>query len=124
MAAHDPAFDARVLRRIQWIILALGVAGSIALTIARTWRVGGGFLMGAAISYVSFWRWQQVVNALGTKPARRSLFWMLRFLLLAALAYVIIRFARIDLKAALAGLLVSAAAVIIEIVYELIYAGT
>jgi hypothetical protein len=124
MAAHDPAFDARMLRRIYWIILILGIAGSIALAIARGPRAGAGFLIGAAVSYLSFWRWEKVVNALGKKPARRSFFWMLRFVLLAALAYVIIRFARVDLKAALAGLLVSAAAVIIEIVYELIYART
>jgi hypothetical protein len=124
MAAHDPSFDARALRRVHRIVLVLGLAGSIALTIALGPRAGGGFLMGAAVSYLSFWRWEQVVNALGTKPARRPLFWMARFLVLAALAYVIIRFARINLKAALAGLLVSAAAVIVEIIYELIYART
>ena len=124
MAPHDPAFDARVLRRIHWIILILGIAGSIAFAVARGPRTGGGFLIGAAVSFLSFWRWEQVVNALGTKPTRKSLFWMLRFLFVAALAYAIIRLARVDLKAALAGLLVSAAAVIIEIVYELIYART
>ena len=49
-------------------------------------------------------------------------FLLLRYLLLAVAGYVIVRVFRLNLAAALAGLFVAVAAVIIEIVYELIYA--
>ena len=48
----------------------------------------------------------------------------LRYVLLAAAGYVILRFSEISLTAALVGLFVSAAAVIIEILYQLIAYGS
>jgi hypothetical protein len=48
----------------------------------------------------------------------------LRYLLLAAGAYVIVNFTSLSLPAALAGLFVPVAAVILEIVFELIYASS
>ena len=48
----------------------------------------------------------------------------LRYLLLGLGAYVILKFSEISLTAVLVGLFVSTAAVILEILIELIYAGT
>ncbi len=109
-------------RRIAWIIAALGLSGSLALALLRGWREGAGFLFGAAISYISFWRWRKVVDALGTPSGRprAASVWVLRFLAIALLVYGIIRFLEVSLTAAVTGLLVSAAAVLIEIFYEFV----
>ena len=48
----------------------------------------------------------------------------LRYLILGGAAYVIVRFTPISLPAALAGLFVAAGAVIVEILFELVYART
>jgi hypothetical protein len=52
------------------------------------------------------------------------MFFVLRILATVGLAYVIIRFLGLNVAVAVAGLLVSAAAVLLEIIYELIYART
>src|ERR1700737_1774899 len=114
MPDSDAAFYQAVNRRIAWIILALGLSRSLALLIVRGWREGVGFLLGASISYLSFWRWRKVVDALGSPSAhvRSASFWILRFLAMALLVYGIIRFLEVNLAAAVTGLLVSAAAVL------------
>jgi len=91
MPPVDQAFYQRVLRRIKRNILALGVSGAIAAGAWKGLGVGGGFLIGAAASYLSFWRWQRVVDSIGSGPVRRSPWqFMLRFAVLIAAGYVII----------------------------------
>jgi len=123
MPENDERFYERGVRRIPWIILALGIAGAVIFTPLKGFRFGLGFLVGAGFSYLSFWRWQRVLIAIGPSYKPQSS-WMLMFriLLLIALSYVIIKFLELSIAAAGLGLLVSAAAVIIEIIYELIYA--
>ena len=88
-------------------------------------RIGLAFLVGAMVSYASFWGWRQVVDAVTPAPRKRSSFpFILRILLLFVLAYAIIRFLGLNVAAAASGLLVSAAAVLLELVFELIYART
>jgi hypothetical protein len=80
-------------------------------------------------SYFNF-RWlKRVVDALAGVAAKRpsprfAILMGLRYLLLAAGAYVIVTFTTLSLSAALTGLFVPAAAVVVEILYELIYAPT
>ena len=122
MTPNDDAFYQQVQRRISIFILVLAVSGALIGAIWKGLTTGGGFLTGAAVSYLSFWRWEQIVSSLGTAPkSRGSVWWMLRSLVLVALAYGIIRVLGLYLPAALAGLLVSAGAVILEIVYELVF---
>jgi hypothetical protein len=123
MPPSEPAFYAQALRRIGWTILALGALGAAALTTVKGFRSGLAFLIGAAFSYASFRGWQHAVSALApaAKP-RKAWRFILRIVLLAALACAIIKFLGLNVAAAVTGLLVSAAAVIFEIVYELIYA--
>ena len=123
MPGNEPGFYERGIRRITWIILVLGLLGAVVSGAAKGFRFGFGFLVGAGFSYLSFWRWQKVLAVLGTgvKP-QSSWRLVLRILLLVALAYVIIRFLELNIAAAAIGLLASAAAVILEIIYELIYA--
>ena len=116
--------------RISRLTLVLTGSGAAIYFAMAGWRGGCGFLLGAIVSYLNF-RWlKRTVNALGEtvggKPPRA---WVavvlgLRYLLLGLGAYAIVRFSEISLTAALVGLFVSTAAVILEILIELIYAGT
>ena len=112
----------RFIHNVSKFILVIGLAGAIGLASFFQIRVGVAFLIGAAVSYLSFWGWQHLVNALtpGAKQ-RSSWFFGLRLLVLLALAYGIIKFFRLNIAAAAVGLLVSAAAVICELVVELIF---
>jgi hypothetical protein len=116
--------------RISRISLALTGSGAAIYFAMAGWRGGCGFLLGAVVSYLNF-RWlKRTVNALGEtaggKPPRA---WVavvlgLRYLLLGLGAYAILKYSEISLTAALVGLFVSTAAVLLEILIELIYAGT
>jgi hypothetical protein len=114
----------RFIRRVTWLILLLGLIGSAYLAARKGLQIGASFLIGASISYLSFWRWQQLAQALGAQAnTRRHWFFIVRFVLLGALAWAIIKYLGLNVAAAASGLLVSAAAVILEIIYELIYAS-
>jgi hypothetical protein len=116
------------LRRIDRVTAALVVIGCLACLILRGWKWALGYLLGAAASHLNF-RWlKRVVDSLGEASRRRpgaklAILMGLRYLLLAAGAYAIVNFTSLSLSAALGGLLVPVAAVILEIVYELIYAS-
>ena len=119
----------RALARVSGLAAALTGLGGAVYFVFGGWRGGCGFLLGGLIAYLNF-RWvRRTVYALGEapdgKPPRASLavFLGLRYLLLGAAAYAILKFSEISLSAALAGLFAPAAAVILEILIEL-YAGT
>jgi hypothetical protein len=121
----DQAFYDRFIRRVTWIMLVLAIAASAVLVITKGIRIGLAFLIGATVSCGSFWGWRQLVDALAPGPKKRSSFpFVLRILLLMAAAYAIIRFLGLNVAAAASGLLVSAAAVLLELIFELIYART
>jgi hypothetical protein len=123
MPETDPAFYDRALRRIGRLILAVATVGAAVLISFKGFRMGLAFLIGAMFSYASFWGWQHVVIALSPGPRKqRSWTFMFRIVALGALACGIIKLLGLNVAAAVTGLLVSAAAVILEILYELIYA--
>lgn len=125
MPTSDRLSYEQIIRRISRIILVLALLGASILAAMKGIRSGIAFLIGCAVSYLSFWGWQQVAAALGPTPKKRSsLAFTIRVILLGALACVIIKFLGMDVAAAVTGLLVSAAAVILELIYELIYART
>jgi hypothetical protein len=123
-------FLGRALNRIHLLMAFLMVAGALAAAVHGGWRWSAGFLLGAGASWLNF-RWlKQLVNSLGEaaagKPpkARVAVMLGLRYLLLGAGGYAILNFTALSLAAALTGLFVPAAAVILEILFELVYAGT
>jgi hypothetical protein len=121
----DDGFFDRALVRIGKAMFAVGAGGLIAATVWRGWRWGAGFAIGAAASWLNFHWLKQVVDALGqNRPTRKRVAILagLRYALLGGGAYVIIRYSSVSVTAALAGLFVSVAAVIIEICFELVYA--
>ncbi len=115
---------ARMLRSMAW----LTGAGTLAALALGGWRAGAGFLAGSLASYLNF-RWlKRTAEAVGRgasgKPprARVAVLLGLRYALLGAGGYVIVKSSIVSLPAALAGLFVSVAAVILEAIFELVYA--
>src|SRR5437588_1260855 len=125
MIAGEADVYQRIVRRITRFILVFGMLGAIVLGVTKGIGFGVGFLLGASLSYVSFWRWKKVVDALGGQPERRSIWlWLLRFAVLIAAGYAIVNYLEVTPAAVFLGLLVSAAAVLVSVIYELIYART
>ena len=121
-AAHFDLAIERIRRAMLW----LSVAGAAVAAGWKGWEWGLGFLAGAAVSLLNFVWLHQSVAALGegARRPRKRLLWFLalRYVLLGLGGYVIVKFFGLNLAAGLIGLLVAAAAVILEIIYELIYA--
>jgi hypothetical protein len=121
---EDRLFD-RAIWRIRLTITVLSVGGSLAALMWGGVAAGAGFAVGAAVSSLNF-RWlHHVVDTIGGKRrarARTAVLAGLRYLLLGAGLYVIVRFFRINVLAGLLGLFVSVAAVILEMLYQLVYA--
>ena len=112
----------RVTRRITLWIAVFGAAGAIAAASLQGWRNGLGFALGAALSYLSFWRWQKVAESLGDSgSAMRSMpLMVLRFVLLAAAAYGIVKYLGISPPAVFFGLLSAAAATLVSLCFEFV----
>ena len=126
-------YSDRALARIVRIGAALGVVGTIAVLIRYGPRTAVGFLAGAVLSLLNFYGLRRVVDALSPTPANPApragmraspIFWIFRYLFFAGIVYVIVKGLGISLMPILAGLLVVAAAIIVEILYEITYART
>jgi hypothetical protein len=123
----DDGFYERVTSRIFTVMLAIGGAGTVAALAWRGWKVGAGFALGAAISWINF-RWlKHAVDSLSGTRAQRAprprlaVLAGFRYLFLGGAAYAILRYSSISLRATLAGLFVSVTAVIVEIFFEVAY---
>lgn len=114
----------RFIRNVTGSIIVIGLLGTVGIASARGIRMGVSFLIGAFVSYASFAGWQRLVGALAPGAKRRSPWFVVRILALLGLAWVIIKFLGLNIAAAAGGLFVSAAAVILELIFELIYART
>lgn len=125
----DDEFYERALRRIYRIIVVLGLAGSVVgAWYGGVWW-GAGFLAGAAGSFISFHSLHRLAGALGPQSedpgmARRAWLFGMRYVLIGAAAYGILKYSEIRVEALVAGLLVAVGAVLVEILFELIYART
>lgn len=127
--ASEELYYRAAMRRIYRNLLLVSVAGTAAALAWKGWQAGAGFAVGAGASALSF-RWLHgVVDALGTSGATRTKAkwaWLLgfRYLIFGLAAYAIVRYFGINAVAVVCGLLVVIAAVLVEIVFELIYART
>ena len=122
---EDEKFYDRALERIAKAAFAIAAGGTILAWALRGWRWGAGFAVGAAASWLNY-RWlKNIVDALsGRKPQRKRVAVMaaLRYLLLGGGAYVIVTYSEISVSAALFGLFAAVAAVVVEIILQLVYA--
>jgi hypothetical protein len=113
----------RALSRIKYLTLAVGLFGTVAILITRGRAAAAGFLAGSGISYVNFELLSGLAHVMGgSAPKARG--WgvliALRYAIVGTAVYVIVRVLGITPVAVLAGLLAAFAAVILEILYELI----
>ncbi len=117
-------FDAAVARLPRWL-LALAVIGAVVAAALRGVTGAGGFLIGAIAAWFNLRIVESAVNRLARQtlenPAKkRRSGVLLKFAGLLFGAFVIIRYSGFNMVAALFGFLVCPAAVLVEIVYELL----
>jgi hypothetical protein len=117
-------FYHRALRRIRFFTLAIGLLGTIIVLLEWGLRPAAGFLAGAALSALNFRGLSILANALGgtARPgALAAVLIALRYVLIGLAIYVIVRFLGVTPVAVIWGLLAAFAAVILEILCELIF---
>ena len=120
-------FYARALERIQTFMLTLGIAALIIGCIFLGWRIGLGFALGSTIAYLNFHWLKKVVAGLaeltigsGTPASSRGVVhrFLLRYFLMAIVAFVILTVSRESLYGLFAGLFLPVAAILCETAYE------
>ncbi len=125
--AENPEFDLdRAVERMRRIMLCLSLLGTAAFFLAKGPSWGVGFGTGALISMVSFHYTHRFAMAIGpggrSKPgAFRATLMGARYLLIFAFVYAMMRLFGLHMLAALCGLMIAAAAALLEILYEFIH---
>lgn len=123
MSDADSRLYTRAVERMLKIMMWLGAAGVVIASVGWGWRAGLGYGLGVLGSW-SMFRWlHHFVGALAGKPARTRVLvlFALRYVLLGTGLFVILKYSKISLMAALAGLFASTAAAITEGVIELLH---
>ena len=119
-------FYARALDRTQKIMLVLGIAGLITAWAFFGRRIGVGFALGGAIAYLNF-HWlakmvagiSELTTVSGAAVSRGVVHrFVLRYILMAVIAFVILAVSREGLYGLFAGLFLPAAAILCEAAYE------
>jgi hypothetical protein len=129
------AASGAVLRRVEWLTLAIGAAGAFYAAWRWGWKQGAGFALGAALAWLNF-RWlkgsvlefgRAALAQTGAEkvrvPTGAFLKFFGRFALLLAVLYVILTRTKFPGAAVVFGLLASAAAVVLGLLYELLKSG-
>ena len=121
-------YSERTITRIIRIAAALGAIGTIAILIRAGMKPAVGFLTGSILSLLNFHGLRRVVDGLSGRANAgfrgSPAFWVFRYGFLFAIGYVIVNLLGISLMPVLAGLFTLAAAILLEILYELTYART
>jgi hypothetical protein len=110
--------------RVRKLTVIFGLVGAAIALATGGLSAAAGFITGAAISLASFHSWVRLAEMLDpdapTRPGRASaVFLALRYVLIAAVLYVIVKYLRFTAAAMILGLLVSFAAVVIDLLFGL-----
>ena len=120
-------FYSGALRRISRAMVVLAVLFTIAAFIQFNWHIALGFLCGCAVSYLNFYWLEQGVKAFservadaGSRQSSRGvvLRFLVRYVLMAAAAYVIFTVSPASVYGLFAGLVLPVAAIACEAAYE------
>ena len=116
-------FYDRAYHRIRVLTIAVGLAGAIAILFANGIRPAWGFLIGAALSFANLMGISKTAFAMGgTRPgAVAAVLIALRYVLVGAALYAIVKILGFGPIPVVCGLLAAFGAVILEILYELIF---
>ena len=133
--AADEAFYAAAERRIEYLALGIGAAGTAVVWFAWGGKAAAGFTSGAVLSWINY-RWmKQGVGSLARLsvvqtgspraevPASVYLKFVGRYALLIAAAYAILRGFKPPAASLLAGFFIIIAAVLLEMVGQLFRTG-
>lgn len=122
---REEAFYAAVYRRLIGIMMVLVVAGTAVAAIAFRPSMALSFLAGGAIAMLNFHWLKRTIEAMGGRlPSKAGAAWgvvlrfLLRYALVAAVAYVILKSTTNSLYGFFAGLAVPVGAILIEALYE------
>jgi ATP synthase I subunit len=131
----DEAFSRTAQQRVEYWTLALGAAGALVSGFAWGWAESGALGLGAALSWLNY-RWlKQGVAAFAAAAATQSgaekvriprrvyVRFFGRYALLLAALYAILTGSRLPGLAFLCGLFALVAAVLLEMLYELVRAA-
>jgi len=127
----DDPYYLGIERRLTLLSCYLGLAAVVAFLILGKANLACSFVLGAILSYLNFnWMKQAVDRLLSPDliqkaPARRSnrkiIFkYFLRYVLIGAILYAIVRVEFLDVKAAFFGLLLFVAAILFECIHLVI----
>jgi len=128
MITEAEDFYSGALSRIRHFMLILGAAATGTVWVMLGWQVGLGVFVGSAIAYANFYWLKQAVTALADRVTRTgrgqsgtmvALRFLLRYVLLALMAYVIFTTSPASLNGFLGGLFLAVAAILCEAAYEL-----
>lgn len=118
---------ARSTQRLFRIAIGIVIVGTVIAGVLRGLPGVLGFALGGSASLSSLWLWHRVAIKLGPaeeprpkKSGPSAVFLAGRFLALFACAYVIVKTLDVNVMAAICGLFASAAAVVAEVLFELI----
>jgi ATP synthase I subunit len=121
--------EAGIARLPRWM-LGLAVAGTLAVTTVWGLRAGGGFLLGSLGAWVNLRLLVRAVDRIGrlalngntkqVRPGQSGVWVFIQLMALVLGAFVILRLSGFNKIAVLCGFLVCPAAVILEILYELL----
>ena len=123
----DDAFYSHVLERIQRTMIVIGVAALLTAWGYFGWRIGLGVALGGSIAYLNFHWLKKVVAGIadltiesGSPASSRGVVhrFLLRYFLMALVAFAILTVSRESLYGLFAGLFLPVAAILCEAVYE------
>ena len=121
-------FYARALERMEQFMVVLGIAAFLTAWLRFGWRIGVGFALGGMVAYLNFHWLKKIVARLaeltinsGSPPSSRGVVhrFILRYFLMALVAFVILTVSRESLYGLFAGLFLPVAAMFCEAAYEL-----
>ena len=123
----DDDFYSRALERIQRMMIVFGVVALITGWGYFGWRIALGVALGGSIAYLNFYWLKKVVAGIadltiqsGNPASSRGVVhrFLLRYFLMALVAFVILSVSRESLYGLFAGLFLPVAAILCEAAYE------
>ena len=119
---------ARSLQRIQRAAAVIAVAGLITVLVNAGWRPALGFLCGAVISHFNFGLWKRIAGSVGEQGSKapadsKAVLLGLRYLLIGGAVFGIIKLLDVSVLAVAGGLIVTVAALLVEMIRQLVWSG-
>ncbi len=127
-AAAGVAFYASIHRRLMWMMALLAIVGTAVLWFKFERTMALSFLAGSCIAILNFYWLRRTLEAMadrlqasGERPSAFGVLFRfsLRYVLIAAAAYVIFKSTANSLYGLFAGLFLPVGAILIEAVYEI-----